>query len=220
MARSGAEGTDVVTGRTGRPPLAEEAVEQRRAHILGATLGLVARVGADRVRLRDVADEANVSVGMLQHYFSTRDALLREAFHTHAAAVADRVQTAGNVDADPWERIVSLITSITRPADFLQRCALWIEFAAAASRDAELRTLMSEAYDRWRTPLTEAVRAGVEDGLFRPILPASSVVNTLLALIDGYELAVAIGEQTDISRVGSELTAVARALLDHHAPAA
>jgi AcrR family transcriptional regulator len=192
---------------------------QRRAHILHATLGLVARVGADRVRLRDVADEANVSIGMLQHYFSTRDALLREAFHTHAAEVTDRVQTAGALDVDPWQRITSLITSITRPADFHQRCVLWVEFAAAASRDAELRTLMSEAYDRWRTPLTEAVQAGVSAQLFRPLLSAESVVNTLLALIDGYELAVAIGEQPDISRVGSELTAVAQALLDHRSPA-
>jgi len=204
--------------RIGRPPLTDEAVEQRRTHILGVTLGLVARDGADRVRLRDVAHEANVSVGMLQHYFATRDALLREAFFAHAQEVVARVEFAARAGASPWARIASLVVSITSADDYLERCALWIEFAAAASRDGELRRMMTEAYGRWRVPLTEAVQAGVEDGIFRPVLSPSSVVDNLLALIDGYELALAIGEKTDVLQVAREMTAVAALLLGYDEP--
>ncbi|WP_262849613.1 TetR/AcrR family transcriptional regulator [Mumia quercus] len=201
--------------RIGRPPLDEQAVEQRRSRILGVTLTLVARDGADRVRLRDVAQEAGVSVGMLQHYFATRDSLLHEAFSAHAHQVVERVEGASRVDADPWERIRSLVLSITSPEDYLQRCTLWVEFAAAASRDPALRRLMNEAYGRWRVPLNDAVQAGVESGIFRPVLPPSSVVENLLALIDGYEVSLAIGEKTDVARVAEEMTAVARTLLGY-----
>ncbi|MFD1827064.1 MULTISPECIES: TetR/AcrR family transcriptional regulator [Mumia] len=206
--------------RIGRPPLNDEAVEQRRSHILGVTLALVARDGADRVRLRDVAQEASVSVGMLQHYFATRDALLHEAFSAHAQEVVARVEVASRADVDPWERIRSLVLSITNPEDYLQRCSLWVEFAAAASRDVGLRTLMTEAYGRWRVPLNDAVQAGVDAGIFHPVLPPASVVENLLALIDGYEVALAIEEKTDVDKVADEMTAVAGALLGYDAGAA
>jgi len=197
--------------------LTDAAVEERRSRILSATLALVAREGADRVRLRDVARDAHVSVGMLQHYFATRDDLLREAFHAHAQAVVARVDEATRESDDPWERIAALVVSITGSDDVLARCALWVEFAAAASRDPELRKLMAQAYGRWRAPLQEAVEAGVATGLFRPVLGTSAVVECLLALIDGFEISLAIEEKTDVAEVARLLTDAAAALLGRDA---
>jgi BetI-type transcriptional repressor, C-terminal len=56
----------------------------------------------------------------------------------------------------------------------------------------QLRALLAEAYEAWRDLLAEVVRAGTETGDFRPLLPAETVVACLVALIDGFELAVAI----------------------------
>ena len=52
----------------------------RRDEVLAAAATVMARMGFERMRLRDVATEAGVSIGLLQHYFETREQLGREAF--------------------------------------------------------------------------------------------------------------------------------------------
>jgi hypothetical protein len=54
------------------------------------------------------------------------------------------------------------------------------------------RSQRPDAATRPSSLLGEIVRAGTEAGEFRPLLPAESVVACLVALIDGFELAVAI----------------------------
>jgi AcrR family transcriptional regulator len=201
--------------RIGRPPLTDEEVGERREHILAVTLRLVARDGSDRVRLRDVASEADASVGMLQHYFDTRDDLLREAFRSHARRVVGNVEGALSRADDAWGRITALVGDITRSPDYLQRCALWVEFAAASIRDAELRDLMLDTYSQWRAPLAKAIAEGVEQGVFSPVMPEAAVADSLLALFDGYEIALAIREQTDVERVADTMIEAARALLGY-----
>jgi len=209
------------TRRVGRPPLSEEVLRERRAAILQVTLGLVAEVGTDNVKLRDVAARAGVSVGTLQHYFVTRDQILRDAFSQHAHAVVSTLQEAARSPVDPWERIRLLLQTITAsPENLRQRCVLWIEFAAASLRDPELRRLMEDAYEGWREPLLSAVKEGIASGLFKPVLPPETAVSNLLALIDGLEMALAL-EIPGISneQVFQQLHDVAAVLLGVTAPA-
>lgn len=176
----------------GRPGLTEDQLRQRKWAILAVALTLVTEKGADAVRLRDVAQQARVSVGTLQHYFDSRDELIREAFDQHARDVVDAIGQAGDPVAEPWARLASVLSAVVMRPDFSQRSALWIEFAAASQHDAQLRALMDSAYEAWRGLLGDIVRSGIEAGVFRPSLPPESVVTCLLALIDGLELAVAI----------------------------
>jgi BetI-type transcriptional repressor, C-terminal len=66
------------------------------------------------------------------------------------------------------------------------------EFVTAGLHDGQLRALLAAAYEAWRDLLAAVVRAGTETGDFRPPLPAETVVACPVALIDGFELAVAI----------------------------
>ena len=54
-----------------------EHMDARRAAIIAATARVIVTNGVDSTRLADVAEEAGVSVGLIQHYFVTRDELLR-----------------------------------------------------------------------------------------------------------------------------------------------
>jgi hypothetical protein len=67
-----------------------------------------------------------------------------------------------------------------------------MEFVTAGLHDDQLRVLLAGAYEAWRDLVAEVVRAGTEAGEFRPLLPPETVVACLVALIDGFELAVAI----------------------------
>ena len=53
--------------------------EEQRERILRAASRVLAEHGFDGVRLRGIAKAAGVSIGMLQHYFETREHLLKQA---------------------------------------------------------------------------------------------------------------------------------------------
>lgn len=204
----------MTTRRAGRPRLSDDVVRARTESILDTTLDLVATMGADRVRLRDVADAAEVSVGTLQHYFYTRDQMLQAAFARHTRRVVAGIERYADSAALPSERVLSLLDGVTRDPAFPRRAALWTEFAAVAIRDEQLRVLMQEAYDSWRRMLTEAVDEGMRTGQFRPTVPAEVVVSSLLALIDGHELALSIAVPgTTPEAIAGQLEQITRALL-------
>jgi AcrR family transcriptional regulator len=174
--------------RTVPEPVIVEQTGPRERALAGAER-LVAVHGFERVRLRDVAKEAGVSIGALQHHFETRDGLLRETFLWSAgrrvrewAAVADR-------GGDPWTRLVALLERAVQEDEFKLRSTIWIEFCAAASRDEEIRSVMADLYDQWRAPLRRAIADGVEAGIFDPAAPIDDVVDILAAQIDGAEVA-------------------------------
>ena len=181
-----------VSRPAGRPPLDPGELSRRKRAILDATLDLVAAQGADAVRLRDVARASGVSVGSLQYYFDSRDQLIREAFDQHAREVVDMVTLAGDVSAPPRARLYAVLEAATLRPDLRRSAALWMEFITAGLHDDQLRALLEGAYEAWRDLLAEVVRAGTETGEFSPRLPAETVVACLVALIDGFELAVAI----------------------------
>ncbi|MGH3291363.1 MAG: TetR/AcrR family transcriptional regulator, partial [Trebonia sp.] len=177
---------------SGRPPLPPGELSRRKRAILDATLRLVAAEGAGAVRLRDVARASGVSVGSLQYYFDSRDQLIREAFDQHARDVVDLITLAGDASATPSDRLAAVLEAATLRPDLRHSAALWMEFVSAGLHDDQLRTLLAGTYEAWRGLLAEVVRAGTEAGEFRPLLPAETVVSCLVALIDGFELAVAI----------------------------
>jgi AcrR family transcriptional regulator len=181
-----------VSRPSGRPPLPPDELSRRKRAILEVTLRLVADQGAAAVRLRDVARAAGVSVGSLQYYFDSRDELIRAAFDQHARDVVDLVALAGDASATPPARLAAVIEAAVLRPDLRHSAALWMEFVTAGLHDAQLRALLEGAYEAWRDLLAEVVRAGTETGDFRPLLSPPTVVVCLVALIDGFELAVAI----------------------------
>ncbi|WP_181781536.1 TetR/AcrR family transcriptional regulator [Pseudonocardia pini] len=64
---------------------------ERRELIADAVLAVVARGGLEEASVRHVAAEAGVSVGMVQHYFRTKDELMRCALERVGARVQARM---------------------------------------------------------------------------------------------------------------------------------
>ena len=88
-----------------------EAIEvagktDRRDDLLTAAATVMGRMGFERMRLRDVASEAGVSIGLLQHYFETREQLGREAFAAICGTRATPFSSEddGALDRSVWSR--------------------------------------------------------------------------------------------------------------------
>jgi len=161
-----------------RPSVAQA----RRPLILAAAVRAIGERGFDAVRYVDVADEAGVAVGTVQHYFPSRDALLCAAFlEVNRTAVARARAVSGNGTLAPWRRLALIVEQFTA----LDRWGLWVEFWAAARHRDELRAVLEAAYSAWREPLVEAIEQGVADGEFTPRFTSGEISGAFVALIDG-----------------------------------
>ena len=95
----------------------------RKTEILEATCRVIAREGADGLRMGTVAREAGVSSALLHYYFDTRADLLMQAFE-HADVKADEAAE---------QAIADIPTALGR----LQRLLLIYAGADTVFRDAE-----------------------------------------------------------------------------------
>ena len=178
--------------------------DEQRSRILRAATDALAAHGYQAVRLRDIAQSAGVSIGLLQHYFETRNELMLRAFEHSSLELLDRWARVTADQADPWERIAALVDQLADDPDLRRHCRLWIEFSAGGSRDPRLRSGVLRVYFAWRALLTETIEAGIRTGDFRPALEPGEVADLLVALVDGCELAVAAGTDTlDAERLRS-----------------
>lgn len=165
--------------------------EARREEILAAAEQLLVDSGVERMRLRDVAQAAGISIGTVQYYFDTRDRLVSALFDWSARRRLEAWVSLEPGDSDPWQRIVTLLQhALAEP--LLRRSRTWIEFLAMA-RDDDLRGHLSAFYDAWRRPFREAIEEGRAAGLLRPALPTEELVDLLIMGVDGAEVATVLG---------------------------
>ncbi len=164
---------------------------QRRWAILKAASQVISRRGVHRTRLVDIADEAHVSVGMIQHYFRSRNNLVRETFQwkleESLASYGSRLQD----DSTPWQHVESLCRMLTRePFEAIN--SLWLEFFSLCNRDPEFATLGSELWQRWSGRVRSVIESGIESGEFTTSSSPDDVAARFVSLADGLGIRVLI----------------------------
>ncbi|WP_445526092.1 TetR/AcrR family transcriptional regulator [Streptomyces cyslabdanicus] len=188
-------------------------MDEQRERILRAAAEVLAERGFDAGRLRDVATTAGLSIGSLQHYFETRDALFREAFAWSIDDLIRRWRTAAVEETGAWRRFELLVQALTSDPHLARRCATWIEFCASASRREELRDGVRRVHAEWRTMLSEIVHEGLRSKEFTPVLPVDLAIGSLIVLVDGCEMAVAAGSGVTAESYAELMLGTARAVL-------
>jgi AcrR family transcriptional regulator len=83
--------------------------EQRRKRLVEAVWALAVQGGIEQVTLRKVATEAGVSMGQVQHYYASMQALIRDALDQAVQAVnatiENAVRTAGTTSPETILRL-------------------------------------------------------------------------------------------------------------------
>ena len=77
-----------------RFPKVSDTAQERRAHIIEATAGLIAKEGLEGISVRAVADRAGCSRGLVEHYFRSKAELLLAANRWVNEAYLERVAGA------------------------------------------------------------------------------------------------------------------------------
>jgi AcrR family transcriptional regulator len=160
--------------------------QERRERIASALMRVAARDGLEGVSLRNVAAEAGVTSGMVQHYFPSKDEMMAFAMRSASARYEARIdQAVASLGADATGReVVGAILMALLPADEGQeadgRVALAFQSYAATRRaaaarlghdDTELRAFIADRVREARA--AAAARADID-----PVLAATGLLAT------------------------------------------
>ncbi len=168
-----------------------------RRQAIGATAcRLAGEVGPAGLSLRRVALEADVSMGLIQHYFRSKDELLRFAVQVFGLQLESRVRARLEKlphGAPRQERLLTWLEALL-PIDAASRRAAraWITFNACAAGDPGLVRSMTDARSRARGYLSGLLRSAQEAGEIPPGVHPRREAESLLALADGLSAHVAL----------------------------
>ena len=157
--------------------------DARRAEVAAAAQRTIARLGIHNTRLRDIAEEAKCSTGVLTHYFPDKDALIRFSLEDSLGRFEQRLARSGA----EGERALRTTLEQVLPLDKERRTqwTVWLAFWGQAVGSRELAAEQRRHYRDFRTVLEQLVRDGVEGGWFRPGLDPTDEADRVLALVEG-----------------------------------
>ena len=78
-----------------RRKFTREPASQRREDLIRATLSLIGKSGVRSATVRSIADEAGVTLGLIRHYFSSKDDLINAAYQFHMSAMTQMTMSSG-----------------------------------------------------------------------------------------------------------------------------
>jgi len=163
--------------------------EERRREIAAAVLRLVTTRGVEAASLRTVASEAGVSMGAVQHYFTTKAEMLQFALTYGNTLLAERA-TRLMAEQKPTtpRQTFRLFCTLLLPLDEDSRAGarLWAGLISRACVDESTRKLAALAYAN----LTDFVVRQLSDAL---PADAGQAARHLVSMIEGLRWPVLFG---------------------------
>ncbi|WP_327153889.1 TetR/AcrR family transcriptional regulator [Streptomyces tubercidicus] len=163
--------------------------EARRQEISEALWRIAGSRGLDGTSLRDVAAEAGISLGRLQHYFRTRDEMLLFALqHINRLAgerIRERIEGLTE-DPTPHEVLRACLSGML-PLDDKSRIGLLVSAAyyARAVHDEGLRAEARNGIPRLRAFFADQLRLAAERGELPPERATEGEAMLLISLAEG-----------------------------------
>jgi AcrR family transcriptional regulator len=178
----------------------------RRRRVLDAALRLAERGGFDAVQMRDVATEANVALGTVYRYFTSKERLLLEAMVEEIEALAGQLRSRPPVGDTAAARVIDVLS---RGTASLQRhpevtAAMVRAQGAAAPDEADVVRHIGEIMTRI---ITGAIHEGTPTP--RDLAVARTLQQVWLSALIGW-----VGGVDPASRVIADLEAATQLLLD------
>lgn len=167
----------------------QDISEQRRHQILDAATAVFARMGFDRARMDDIADEAGVSKGALYLYYKSKDAIIATMLEFFFNQALKQVRSLASGERSVTEQILTLTRQLTREMDrmaMLQPVAL--QFYAIAARQNSVRQRLGVYFAQYRAIMEDLIRKGVAQGELRADVHPTEAAITLTALLEGLAL--------------------------------
>ena len=172
------------------------ADHQARRHQIGlAVCDLISEHGLDAVTVARTAAAAGMSVGLVQHYFRTKDDMLLHAFTEVSARIRARIARhveAGTRHRRPIAAVLGEAMTELIPLDETRRAEFRVAraFAGRALDSPDLARVDAETAQALRRDAARAVHNGKECGEVAPDLDPWPAAVRLMAVTEGLAMQV------------------------------
>lgn len=159
--------------------------DSRRVELAEAAWRIIRTKGIDEVSVRNVAEEAGMSLGSLRHYFATHSELLAFSMKLVADRIAGRI-AALPLSGEPRADIEAIIAELVPlDEDRLAECEVWLAFAGKALADPSLAALQRDVHDSLYGLFRKLMDSLIRRELTKPGIDAELETKRMHALVDG-----------------------------------
>lgn len=192
-----------------RKKFRRESAETRQESLILATLELVAEHGVRGATVRGIAERADVTQGLIRHYFSSKEELIVAAYEFHMDKMTELTFAPGAEQTSARMRLRAFVDgSLTPPVVDPRSLALWASFLNKVQNDPTMKETHQRTYHKFRDQLEALIgEAFEEEGNPLPPEKQRRLAIACNAVIDGLWLeggalpdAFAPGELVEIGR--------------------
>jgi len=183
--------------------------EKRSRQLIEVTIDSLAEMGFVGTTLAQVAGRADVSPGLVAHYFGDKDGLLEAAFRSLAARLGDNMLVHLAQAEGPRARLQAVIDANLGPEEIDHRTSkVWLAFWGQVLHAPRLRRIQRVYQGRMLSNLRHALRGLV------PGDEVARVAAMVAAMIDGVWLRGALSGWTETD--GATARALVTSFIDNH----
>jgi AcrR family transcriptional regulator len=162
--------------------------EQRRAELVDLTARQIARLGLERVTLREVARAGGWSTGIVSHYFSDKRDLLLATFRSRAEHAGSHARELVGHGVVPLDAFIEAVLPLDD--ERLLNWQVWLAFWGSAVGDEELSAAQQGRHDSFQHDLMGALAFEQAHGRLRHDVDLEHEALRLIMVLDGIALQV------------------------------
>jgi TetR/AcrR family transcriptional repressor of nem operon len=159
-----------------------------RARIVAAAASLVYERGFAGTSLDDVMAATGTSKSQLYHYFTDKDALVREVIKAQLARIFAAQQAAGLNEVSSWDglqRWCDHFVTVTQTTQGAGGCPLGSLVGELADQSEPARHVLAQCFADWQSYLTEGLTAMRDNGELAAHADPAELALTILTALQG-----------------------------------
>ena len=171
---------------TTKPAPRRRRPTETRRRLIDSALGVFARNGYERATVDEIVREAGFSKGAFYVHFEAKEDIFWAMLEERTNHLQEAFREAANPDLPVSQNLAMILRSVfsLNREDPLWS-ALFMEFAAHASRNQKVRDQLGAMHRSWRNFAVEALNRGREAGLVRKDLDVQFISSVLIAVVEG-----------------------------------
>jgi AcrR family transcriptional regulator len=168
-----------------KPRFERKSPTERRRQLIDAAIRCLGRGGISAFTIDNICQEADVSRGLINHHFESKQGLLLAVYETMTAYLEEITERCLASDAaTAEERLRDIIDASVSPHAFSRsQFKAWLALWGEIANDERLQELHRRRYQIYRQGLAEVLRATAKAR--QRTLDADGLATASVALIDG-----------------------------------
>jgi len=175
--------------------------------IIATAEKLFSEKGYDRVSMREIAETAGISKGLIYYHFKDKEALYTELAREGIEALGSQLSQAIAVGKTPKEKIRIFIRNFYELVSSKEQL-IKILARELASEEGEVSGYILKQCDEMITKLTSIVQEGINNGDFRSVDPRLTAVSLFGLATTFVSERLLFGEATPAEKLSEHLYSV------------